>query len=138
MTDPTDIQAIETLLENFESAITQGNAKHLSHLLCKEATALFTGSSARIRGCENIVTTWQRHMNQWTDVVILRHNTLVRIHGDVAWATFYWDGEGTANQNRYRITNERWSVVILWEAGSWKFAQMHTSLPYENWETHKL
>jgi uncharacterized protein (TIGR02246 family) len=133
-----DIQAIENLLNHFEQAIVQGDALKLPDLLCEQSTALFTVSSDLIRGRDAIVKMWQHHMHKWTDVVINRHTTLVRIHGDVAWANFYWDGEGTAHQNRYRITNERWSVVLLWEEGDWRLAQMHTSLPYQNWEAHKL
>ena len=133
----SDIEAIENLLCLFEQAITNGDADQLPDLFCEQATAFFTGSSDLIRGREAIVNTWQHHMNKWTDVHIHRHNTLVRIHGDVAWANFYWDGEGSAHQSRYRITNERWTTVILWEEGDWRFAQMHTSLPYTNWEAHK-
>jgi len=134
----SDIQAIENLLSIFETSIATGTASKLPPLFCLQATALFTGSSDLIRGREAIVNTWQRHMQKWDHVKIDRHNTLVRIHGDVAWATFYWNGEGTIDQNRYRIENERWSAVILWEEGDWRFAQMHTSLPYQNWETHKV
>ena len=134
----TDIQAIENLLNRFEISIAAGIASNLSDLFCEQATALFTGSSNLIRGRAAIVSTWQRHMDKWMDIKIDRHDTLVRIHGDVAWATFYWNGEGTANQSRYRIENERWSAVILWEEGDWRFTQMHTSLPYKNWEAHKL
>lgn len=133
----SDIQAIETLLSRFEKSIATSTAAQLRDLFCAKATALFTGSSDIVKGREAIVNMWQRHMSKWTDVKIDRHDTFVRIHGDVAWATFYWNGEGTANQNRYHIENERWTVVILWEEGNWRFAQMHTSLPYHNWETHK-
>jgi hypothetical protein len=133
-----DIQAIESLLNLFETSIATGVVSKLPDLFCEQATALFTGSSDLINGRDAIVNTWQRHMDKWANVKIDRHNTLVRIHGDVAWATFYWNGEGTANQNRYSIENERWSAVILWEEGDWRFAQMHTSLPYQDWESHKL
>lgn len=133
-----DIQAIEYLLECFDSAITKGDTSQLPDLFCEQATAFFTGSNDLIRGREAIVQTWQRHMQQWQNVTLTRHSTLVRIHGDVAWAHFYWDGEGTAKNGRYRITNERWTTVILWEDGDWRFAQTHTSLPYQNWEAHRI
>ena len=134
----SDIEAIENLLCLFEQAITNGDGAQLPDLFCEQATAFFTGSNDLIRGREAIVNMWQRHMSKWTDVQIHRHNTLVRIHGDVAWANFYWDGEGIAHQSRYHIANERWTTVILWEDGDWRFAQMHTSMPYTNWEAHKL
>jgi ketosteroid isomerase-like protein len=135
--DP-DVQAIENLLYIFEEAVAGGDASRLPGLFCEQATAFFTGSSDLFQGRDEIVKTWQNHMAKWSDVIIRRHKTLVRIHGDVAWAQFYWDGQGTSGQDRYCITDERWSVVMLWEEGDWRLAQMHTSLPYQNWESLKL
>lgn len=134
----SDIPAIEHLLTLFDQAIAKGDPSQLPDLFCEQATAFFTGSNDLIRGRDELVKTWQRHMGNWSDVAIERHQTFVRIHGDVAWAHFYWDGEGTTPNGRYHIKNERWTAVILWEEGDWRFAQMHTSLPYQNWESHKL
>lgn len=84
------------------------------------------------------MNTWQRHMSRWTDVSIVRRNTRVRIHGDVAWAHFLWDGEGLVGNAHYRLIGERWTVVILWEEGAWRLAQLHSSMSYSDWESHKI
>ena len=133
-----NIQAIDALLEAFEGAVSNGNAGALAPLFCEQATAFFSGSVEPVRGRFDLVATWERHLGRWSSVRIRRRETLVRIHGDVAWAQFYWDGQGTSGQDRYCITDERWSVVMLWEEGDWRLAQMHTSLPYQNWESLKL
>ena len=133
-----DIKAIDGLLEGLRLAVVDGNADALGELLCAQATAFFTGSAGVVRGRAALVETWRKHMSQWTEVAVERRDTLVRIHGDVAWAHFLWDGEGTAQGGRYRLEGERWSVVMLWEEDGWRFAQMHTSMPYANWEAHRL
>ena len=132
-----DIRAIESLLSQFDLAISSGDAANLADFFCVDAAAFFTGKGDLLIGRDAVVETWRRHLCNWSDVVIRRHATFVRIHGDVAWASFLWDGEGTAESQRYQIKNERWTVVMLWEDGDWRFAQTHTSLPYFQWENHK-
>lgn len=137
-TTNADIQAIETLLETFQRAITSGDTGVLPPFFCEEATAYFSGSSDLVRGRQALVATWKRHLLQYTDVSLTRRDTRVRIHGDVAWAHFLWDGEGSVGGVRYRLIGERWTVVILWEDGAWRLAQMHTSMSYRDWERHKI
>lgn len=137
-TTDADIQAIEALMEAFQRAITRGDAGALSPLFCREATAYFSGSSDLVCGREALVATWKRHLAQWAKVSIVRRDTRVRIHGDVAWAHFLWDGEGSVGNVRYRLIGERWTVVILWEEGAWRLAQTHSSMSYRDWERHKI
>ena len=77
-------------------------------------------------------------LGRWSSVRIRRGETLVRIHGDVAWAHFLWDGEGVTNGEKYRLDGERWTIVMVWEEGAWRLAQMHTSMPYRDWASHRV
>ena len=100
---------------------------------CEDATCVFTGTTGRVRGLPEIARVWERHLSDWEDVTVSRSDTLVRIHGDTAWATFTWAGEGSADGVRYRVEGERWSTVMLWDEGAWRFAQTHSSLPFSDW-----
>ena len=133
-----DIRAIDALLEAFESAVQKGASDMLTPLFCKGVTAFFSGLADPVRGRENLVATWQQLMSQWSGVRIKRRETLVRVHGDVAWAHFLWDGEGVVKGMRYRLGGERWTAVMLWEEGGWRLAQTHTSIPYRDWESHRV
>ena len=133
-----DIRAIETLLRTLEEAVLQGDPNALSGLFCREIGAVFSGTPEPVRGREAVTATWERHLSRWSEVRIRRRDTRVRIHGDVAWATFLWDGEGASAGKRYRLKGERCTVVLLWEEGGWRVAQMHTSMPYRNWESHRV
>ncbi len=110
----------------------------LGALLCREVSAVFSGTSEPVRGRKAVLATWKRHLAQWSEVQIRRRDTVVRIHGDVAWGSFLWDGEGRADGKRYRLEGERWTVVMLWEDEEWRLAQMHTSMPYRDWESHRV
>ena len=133
-----DIQAIDALLQRLEGAVLRGDLEALTGLFCEEASGIFSGSSEPVRGRDALAAIWKRHLDLWSEVRILRRDTLVRIHGDVAWASFLWDGEGRSGGRGYRLEGERWTVVLLWEAGGWRLAQMHTSMPYRDWESHRV
>lgn len=133
-----DIEAIDALLETFQHLVTTGNGAGLHRVFSEQAMVYFSGSKTAVCGRDAIVVTWQRHLLQWQNVVVVRRETQVRIHGDVAWAHFLWDGEGTAKDVRYRLEGERWTVVMMCEDGGWRFAQMHTSMPYDHWEAHRI
>ena len=106
-----DIRAIETLLRTLEEAILQGDPNILAGLFCREVGAVFSGTPEPVRGREAVTATWKRHLTRWSEVKIRRRDTRVRIHGDVAWATFLWDGEGASAGKRYRLEGERWHQV---------------------------
>lgn len=130
-----DIRSIEGLLTRFGEAVAAGDLETIRAAYCREAISVFTGSTGRVEGVSDILDVWERHLGAWFDVAIDRTDTHVRIHGDTAWATFTWSGSGSAEGDRYEVCGERWSVVLLWEDGAWRFAQTHSSLPFVDWQT---
>jgi len=129
-----DIAEIEDLLARFGEAVSRGDVDTIRQSYCEDAVCVFTGKTGRVRGTDEITDVWRRHVAAWTDVKLTRSDTAVRIHGDTAWATFLWSGAGTADGKRYAVPEERWSAVLLWEDGAWRFAQTHSSLPYTDWD----
>ena len=81
-----DIRDIDGLLDAFSQAIVDADIGALPSLFCEGATAFFSGSRSLVRGRASVITTWQKHIAQWADVYIVRSDTLVRHHGDLAWA----------------------------------------------------
>ncbi len=128
-----DVVEIESLLTTLTNAVQNGDGDALTGLLSFDPVAIFTGSVGRVAGLEPVRDVWLRHLAAWEDVELERRDTLVRIHGDVAWATFLWDGAGVQNDKTYRVTGERWSIVVVWEDGRWRIAQTHASLPFSDW-----
>jgi ketosteroid isomerase-like protein len=139
-TDPRreDVVEIEVLLEKLEQAVVDGDLGALELLLGRDVQSIFSGGATPVQGRKAVLEVWQKHLAEWGDVKISRRDTVVRIHGDVAWAHFVWDGEGSADSERYRLEGERWTVVMMWEEGAWRLAQTHTSMPYRDWESHRV
>ena len=134
----TDVEEIESLLERLEAAIAAGDGDALERLLSPDVEAVFTGGEGPVRGREAVMVIWRRHLGAWQEVTLSRRETVVRIHGDAAWARFRMDGEGSTPSARYRLEGERWTVVMLWEEDSWKIVQSHSSMPYRDWESHRI
>ena len=133
-----DVVEIEALLEKLEQAVVGGDLRALETLLGSDVQSIFSGGETPARGREAVVKVWRKHLAEWRDVKIKRRDTVVRIHGDVAWAHFLWDGEGTAGDERYRLKGERWTAVMVWEEGAWRLVQTHTSMRYQDWESNRI
>ena len=128
-----DIREVDDLLTRFGSAVASGDFEGIRSCFSHDATCVFTGTTGRVRGQDEIVEVWSRHVKDWANVIVERSDTSVRIHGDTAWATFTWRGEGSAEGRRYVVEDERWTVVMLWDADAWRFVQTHSSMPFTDW-----
>ena len=104
-----DVVEIDSLLTSLTDAVRTGDGEALTSLLSDDPVAIFTGSTGRVVGSESVRDVWLRHLTSWNDVELKRRETVVRIHGDVAWATFLWDGVGGQDGETYRVNGERWS-----------------------------
>ncbi len=128
---------IENLLASLENAVIRRDPQALEDVLAADVCAFFSGAYASVRGREAVLATWIRHFERWSDVRIARRNTVVGSQGNVAWGHFLWDGEGRMGAQNYRLEGERWTVVLQFENGCWRFVQMHSSMPYRDWEAHR-
>lgn len=125
---------VDSLLDALKDAVVEGNPAALEQVLAEDVCAFFSGGDTPVRGRDAVLATWSRHFERWCDVRIERRDTEVRTRENVAWGQFLWDGEGRTGTQRYRLEGERWTVVLRRERGCWRFVQMHSSLPYRDWE----
>ena len=128
---------VQGLLDSLKNAVMKGDSAALEQLLAEDVCAFFSGGDTPVRGRDAVLATWTRHFERWSDVRIDRRDTVVGTRGNLAWVQFLWDGEGRIGAQRYRLEGERWTVVLRRENGSWRFVQMHSSMPYRDWESHR-
>lgn len=129
---------VRDLLDSLKNAVMEGDSRALEQLLAEDVCAFFSGGDTPVRGRDAVLATWTRHFERWCDVRIERRDTVVETQGNVAWVQFLWDGEGRIGAQRYRLEGERWTVVLRRENGCWRFVQMHSSMPYRDWEAHRV
>lgn len=137
MNDNADADAT-VLLDSLKNAVIEGDSPALEQLLAEDVCAFFSGGDTPVRGRDAVLATWTKHFGHWSDVRIDRRDTVVGTRGNVAWVQFLWDGEGRIGAQRYRLEGERWTGVARRENGSWRFVQMHSSMPYRDWEAHRV
>ena len=128
---------VRDLLDALKDAVMEGNSAALEQLLTEDVRAFFSGGDTAVRGRDAVLATWTRHFDRWSDVRIERRDTVLGTLENVAWCQFLWDGEGRTGKQRYWLEGERWTVVLRRENGCWRFVQMHSSMPYRDWEAHR-
>lgn len=131
-------EGVEDVLNALENAVIDGDSDALGMILAEDVCAFFSGGDTPVRGRQAVLATWIRHFRRWSDVRVLRRETVIESRGNVAWGHFLWDGEGRMGAQRYRLEGERWTVVLRFEDGCWRFVQMHSSMAYGNWEAHRV
>ena len=131
-------EGVEDVLDALENAVIDGDSDALGMILAEDVCAFFSGGDTPVRGRQAVLATWIRHFRRWSDVRVLRRETVIESRGNVAWGHFLWDGEGRMGAQRYRLEGERWTVVLRFEDGCWRFVQMHSSMAYRNWEAHRV
>lgn len=136
MTENAD-REVHDLLDSLKNAVVDRNSAALEQILAEDVCAFFSGGDAPVRGRDAVLATWSRHFERWCNVRIERRDTVVGTRGSLAWCQFLWDGEGRMGAQCYRLEGERWTVVLRRENGCWRFVQMHSSLPYRDWEAHR-
>ena len=131
-------EGVEDVLNALENAVIDGDSDALGMILAEDVCAFFSGGDTPVRGRQAVLATWIRHFRRWSDVRVLRRETVIESRGNAAWGHFLWDGEGRMGARRYRLEGERWTVVLRFEDGCWRFVQMHSSMAYGNWEAHRV
>lgn len=131
-------EGVEDVLDALEHAVIDGDSDALGMILAEDVCAFFSGGDTPVRGRQAVLATWIRHFRRWSDVRVLRRETVIESRGNVAWGHFLWDGEGRMGAQRYRLEGERWTVVLRFEDGCWRFVQTHSSMAYGNWEAHRV
>ena len=137
MTNKATVE-VRDLLDSLKNAVIEGDSPALEQLLAEDVCAFFSGGDTPVRGRDAVLATWTRHFGRWSDVRIDRRDTVLGTRGNAAWGQFLWDGEGRIGAQRYRLEGERWTVVLRREHGNWRFVQMHSSMPYRDWEAHRV
>jgi ketosteroid isomerase-like protein len=81
-----------------------------------------------IVGFQNWAAGYQRQRAQFAGMQIVRRNTVVFPHGDVAWATYQWELTGTlANGEPYTAKGQT-TLIFNRVGNAWLIVHNHTSV----------
>ena len=79
-----------------------------------------------LAGWQNYVAMYQRERAAFQGMQIIRRNTTVFTHGDVAWASYQWEFLSTLNGKPYS-TRGQTTLVLTKVGNNWLIVHNHTS-----------
>ncbi|MGA8367905.1 MAG: YybH family protein [Candidatus Acidiferrales bacterium] len=77
-------------------------------------------------GWQNYVAVYQRERAAFQGVQLIRRNTFIFPHGDVAWASYQWEFQSSLNGKPYE-TRGQTTLVFTKVGDNWLIVHNHTS-----------
>jgi ketosteroid isomerase-like protein len=78
-------------------------------------------------GWQNYVAEYQRERAAFQGMQLIRRNTTVFTHGDVAWASYQWEFGATLNNGRSYVARGQTTLVLTKVGENWLIVHNHTS-----------
>jgi ketosteroid isomerase-like protein len=107
-------------------AFQVGDIEAMHKHYADNATFVSGAYEPAIVGWQNYVTGYQRQRAAFQGMQLIRRNTLVFTHGDVAWASYQWEFFANYNDKPYSAHGQ--TTLVLNKIGdNWLIVHNHTS-----------
>jgi ketosteroid isomerase-like protein len=115
-------RAIGEMLAAFELGKTEMMHKYYSD----NVTFVSGAYEPPITGWQNYVPLYERQRAPFQGIQVIRRNTIVFPHGDVAWAMYQWEFDAMLNQQPYTARGQT-TLIFNKVGGNWLIVHNHTS-----------
>jgi ketosteroid isomerase-like protein len=79
-----------------------------------------------LSGWQNYAAVYQRERAAFQGIQVIRRNTFIFPHGDVAWASYQWEFQSSLNGRPYVVRGQ--TTLVLTKVGNnWLIVHNHTS-----------
>ena len=79
-------------------------------------------------GWSNYVDEYHRERASFQGMQLIRRNTTINAHGDVAWASYEWEFQSTLLNGKPYMARGQTTLVLTKEGNDWRIVHNHTSL----------
>jgi ketosteroid isomerase-like protein len=122
----SDADQIEEDIGQMLAAFQLGNVD-LMHKFYSDSVTFVSGDFAPpIMGWQNYVPLYERQRAAFASMQLVRRNTIIFPHGDVAWAMYQWEFSALLNGAPYDLRGQT-TLVFNKVGGSWLIVHNHTS-----------
>jgi ketosteroid isomerase-like protein len=115
-------RAIGEMLAGFEL----GNVEMMHKYYSDNVTFVSGAYEPPIVGWQNYVPLYQRQRAAFQSMQLVRRNTIIFPHGDVAWAMYQWEFDSLMNGQPYSMRGQT-TLVFNKISGNWLIVHNHTS-----------
>jgi ketosteroid isomerase-like protein len=107
-------------------AFQVGNVEAMHKYYAENVTFVSSAYEPPVVGWQNYVAVYERERAAFQGMQLIRRNTYIFNHGDVAWASYQWDFESALNGKPFSVRGQ--TTLILTKLGeNWLIVHNHTS-----------
>jgi ketosteroid isomerase-like protein len=119
---------LDTDIGQMLAGLQVGNLE-LAHKYYADNAMFVSGSyGPPIVGFQNWAAGYERQRAQFAGMQIVRRNTVVFPHGDVAWATYQWELTGTLVSGEGYSAKGQTTLIFNRVGNAWLIVHNHTSV----------
>jgi ketosteroid isomerase-like protein len=117
---------IDTDIGEMLGAFQLGNVDLMHKHYADNATFVSGAYAPPVVGWANYVPIYQRERAQFQGMQLIRRNTYIYTHADVAWASYQWEFESILNGQPYMARGQT-TLVFTKVGDNWLIVHNHTS-----------
>ncbi len=122
----SDADQIDHDIGEMLAAFQIGNVEMMHKYYADNVTFVSGGYEPPVVGWQNYVPLYQRQIASFQSMQIIRRNTIVFPHGDVAWAMYQWEFSSLYDGKPYAVRGQ--TTLIFNKIGAnWLIVHNHTS-----------
>ncbi|HXX22995.1 MAG TPA: nuclear transport factor 2 family protein [Terriglobia bacterium] len=126
----TDAKAIKALIAKYALSIGEADTGLASQIWLDSPEVSFIHPLGHEHGLDQIKDDVYRHLmgDTFSERRLSTHDFAVHLHGDSAWAEFYWDFTAKYRKNGSTVTTHGRETQVYWkEQGRWRLVHVHYS-----------
>jgi ketosteroid isomerase-like protein len=122
----SDADQIDHSIGEMLAGFQLGNVEMMHKYYADNVTFVSGDFAPPIVGWQNYVPLYQRQATSFSGIQLVRRNTVIFPHGDVAWAMYQWEFSAYYNGRPY---NARGQTTLIFNkiGGNWLIVHNHTS-----------
>ena len=122
----SDADQIDYNIGAMLAAFQLGNVEEMHKYYADTVTFVSGDFSPPVAGWQNYVPLYQRQMAAFQGIQLIRRNTIVFPHGDVAWAMYQWEFIAGYQGKPYTMRGQT-TLIFNKAGGNWLIVHNHTS-----------
>ena len=122
----SDADQIDYDIGQMLAAFQLGNVEGMHKYYSDNVTFVSGDFSPPVVGWQNYVPLYQRQLSAFQGIQLIRRNTIIFPHGDVAWAMYQWEFIAGYNNKPYSMRGQT-TLIFNKVDGNWMIVHNHTS-----------
>jgi ketosteroid isomerase-like protein len=122
----SDVQDIDHDIGEMLGAFQVGDVELMHKHYADTATFVSGAFEPLVMGWQNYVARYQSQRAAFQGMQLIRRNTYIFTHGDVAWASYEWEFDAMYNGQPYSLQGQT-SLVFNKVGSDWLIVHNHTS-----------